>query len=339
MKSIKCCLLICLIISSTAYSLSNANPAIDAFESENYKLAKALFEKDKGSAVSKLYLGRLEIKNGNLDEAEELIKDALDMKPNDSNYHYWFASISGIQARNASIFSAPGYASDSKQHFIKAVELDPNNIQALSGLISYYTHAPSIVGGSIEKARELSVKLTELDKKEGLAAQINIHRQEDETDKLLEKSEMLANAFPNSPEALLRAGFSFQTAKKYEKAFQYFTKASSITENQLDRSLKAREKKGERIASTSALYQIGRNGVLGDVKIDEGIIALESYLKLTPSKSQASHNWAKLRLAALYLKNGDKVKAKSLALVAKNDKSGGGPRKLAKKLLKKITKS
>ncbi|PCI72353.1 MAG: hypothetical protein COB38_04325 [Gammaproteobacteria bacterium] len=339
MKLIKYYLLMALIFSGFVSGLSNANPAVLAFEDENYELAKELFEKDNDSAVSKLYLGRLEIKDGNFDEAEELIKEALDMKPNDSNYHYWFASISGIQAGNASIFSAPGYASDSKEHFIKAVELDPNNVQALSGLISFYIQAPSIVGGSIDKARELTIQLTELDKKEGLLAHISLHRSENETDKELAKAEELASAFPNSSEALLKAGFSYQGAKRYENAYQYFTKASSIKESDLDATLNKKEKKSEKISSTSALYQIGRNAVLGGIKIDEGIIALESYLELTPFKSQPSHNWAKLRLAALYLRNGNKVKAKALALVAKSDKSDGGPSKLAKRLLRKIKKS
>ena len=216
MKLIKYYLLMTLVTSSLVSGLSNANPAVDAFQDENYELAKELFEKDKENAISKLYLGRLEIRNGNFDEAEELIKEALDMKPNDSNYHYWFASISGMQAGNASIFSAPGYASDSKEHFMKAVELDPNNVQALSGLISFYIQAPSIVGGSIDKASELTIKLTKLDKKEGLSAQISLHRSENETDKELEKAEELAIAFPNSSEALLKAGFSYQGAKRYE---------------------------------------------------------------------------------------------------------------------------
>lgn len=339
MKLIKYYLIISLIVSSLLSELSNANPAVLAFEDENYDLAQELFEKDKDSAVSKLYLGRLAMNKGNLDDAEELIKDALAMKPNDSNYHYWFASISGMQAGNASIFSAPGYASDSKEHFIKAVELDPNNVQALSGLISFYTQAPSIVGGSIEKARTLSIKLTELDKKEGLLAQISLHSKENETVKQLEKSEELANAFPDSPEVLLRVGFSYQNAKQYENAFRIFSQASSVKMSESDASLSKKEKRSKRIASMDALYQIGRNAVLGGIKIDEGIIALETYLELTPNKSQPSHNWAKLRLAALYLKQGNKAKAKALALVAKSDKSDTGPRKLAKKLLRKIKKS
>ncbi|PHS18920.1 MAG: hypothetical protein COA86_07065 [Kangiella sp.] len=339
MTLIKYYLFMALMFLALGSGLSKANPAVLAFEDENYELAKELFEKDKDSAISMLYLGRLEMKSGNLDEAEELIKEALEMKPNESNYHYWFASISGIQAGSASIFSAPGYASDSKEHFIKAVELDSNNVQALSGLISFYTQAPSIVGGSIDKARELTIKLTELDKKEGLSAQINLHRSENETEKELEKAEELAKAFPNSSEALLKVGFSYQGAKKYEKAFLHFASASSIKESEFDKSLNKKEKRSEKFASSSALYQIGRNAVLGNIKIDEGITALESYLELTPHKSQPSHNWANVRLSALYLKKGNKVKAKALALVAKSDKSEGGPRKLAKKLLRKIKKS
>ena len=336
-KNIVVTLLIVLISPLSIFV--QANPAIEAFEEGNNQLAKTLFEKNKDSAESKLYLGRLAMREGELDDAEELIKEALEMKPNDSNYHYWFASISGMQAGNASIFSAPGYASDSKEHFIKAVELDPNNIQALTGLIGFYTQAPSIVGGSTEKAQQLSVKLLKLDKKEGLSAQINLHRKEGETEKEFEKVEELATAYPNSSEVLLRAGFAYQGAKKYETSYEYFIKASSIKESDLDESLNKKEIKGEKLAAMNALYQVGRNAVLGDIKVDEGIIALESYLKLTPNKSQPSHNWAKVRLAALYLEKGDKNKAKELALAAKKDKSDGGPRKLATKLLRKIKKS
>ncbi|MFT6734710.1 MAG: tetratricopeptide (TPR) repeat protein [Polaribacter sp.] len=339
MKLTKYYLLIGIIISSLLSALINANPAIQAFEDENYELAKELFEKDKGSAISKLYLGRLEMKNGNLDEAEELIKSALNMKPNDSVYHYWFASISGVQAGNASIFSAPGYASDSKKHYMKAVELDPTNIEALSGLISFYTQAPSIVGGSIEKAQKLAIKLTELDRKEGLVTQISIHRKENETAKELQKAEELVLSFPNSSEALLKAGFSYQGAKSYEHAFEHFTNASKFKDKLLGGDLNKKDKKNEALASMDALYQIGRNAVLSGIKVEEGVLALESYLKLVPNKNQPSLNWATVRLADLYFKMGNKEKAVMLAIAAKKDKSDGGPRKIAKKLLKKIKNS
>ena len=162
-KSLTLKKLILIFTAFIATPMAYANVAIEAFEAEDYERAEKLLKQQEATPETKLYLARTAMHLGKLDDAEEIMEEVLESKTNDSNAHYWFARISAQQAANASIFSAPGYASDAKEHFIKAVELDPNNTDAIQGLMGFYSQAPAIVGGSMEKAHELANKLTELD--------------------------------------------------------------------------------------------------------------------------------------------------------------------------------
>jgi len=328
------CQLMLLII--TLFSLSTtADPAIKAFDEGNYEQAEQLF-KSKNKPEFKLYLARTAMHLGKLDDAEDLMTEMLKEQPNNSEAHYWFARISAQQASNASIFSAPGYASDAKKHFSKAIELDPKNADAIRGLMGFYSQAPSIVGGSMEKAHKLAIKLTEINPQAGLLAQMNLHRRENNNDKVSSLLSQLTEQYNDSANAMLNVGLIYQTRKEYAKALTSFTKATTANTSQFFKSLNEKEQKTAIKAAYGAKYQIGRNAVLSDTEIEKGIQALETYLGYELFRGQPSHNWARTRLAALYLKQGNKLKAKELIAIAVKDDSDGGPQKLAKKLLKAI---
>lgn len=50
-----------------------------------------------------------------------------------------------------------------KKAMEKAVELDPNDVTGLIGLVRFHTNAPEIAGGSLEKAKELAGRILRLD--------------------------------------------------------------------------------------------------------------------------------------------------------------------------------
>ena len=58
------------------------------------------------------------------------------------------------------------YAEKSKESLERAVELDPENVAALTDLMKYYKRAPGFLGGSDEKAREISKRLEKLKDKD-----------------------------------------------------------------------------------------------------------------------------------------------------------------------------
>jgi Flp pilus assembly protein TadD len=49
-----------------------------------------------------------------------------------------------------------------RKAFEKSVELDPNHVPGLIGLIRYYTNAPEIAGGSLEKAKEFALRVQKI---------------------------------------------------------------------------------------------------------------------------------------------------------------------------------
>jgi len=306
--------------------------AIKAFDNNSYEQAKQLFKKLDKSARRSFYLGQIALQEKDVDEAEEYFEDAVVQEPNNVEYNYRYGAINFQQAANASIFSAMGYASDGKKYHLKALELDPNYVPALRGMIGFYVQAPSIAGGSLEKAAEMVKRLIKIDEEKGLLGQLSIYQSEEKQEKELVIAKDLATKYANSAQALYVAGLSFQNAKKYDEAFNYFEQGSVI------------KNVDDKYFSLSAMYQIGRTAVISETNAEKGIKALESYRSvdqeyIVTHNDLPGLNWAAYRLAALYLSVGEKDKAKKLAKMASKDKHDKKLRKRADKLLKEISRS
>jgi tetratricopeptide (TPR) repeat protein len=78
---------------------------------------------------------------------------AVNLAQSNSMYHLWLGREYGGKAANVNALSAASYAKKTKAEFEQAVQLDPTNLQARSDLAEYYTEAPSIMGGGVDKAR------------------------------------------------------------------------------------------------------------------------------------------------------------------------------------------
>ena len=50
-----------------------------------------------------------------------------------------------------------------RKAFEKSIELDPNHVSGLIGLARFYTNAPEIAGGSLEKAAEFAIRVQKLE--------------------------------------------------------------------------------------------------------------------------------------------------------------------------------
>ncbi|TQV89252.1 tetratricopeptide repeat protein [Aliikangiella coralliicola] len=313
-----------LLASIMSASAAWASSAIDAFEQEDYPKAKKLFRSHSDKIEADYYLGRIALIEKELDTAEDYLEKAVEALPENPDYHFWYGLVNARQAANASIFTAPGYASDAKAHFKKALAINPSHVKAMKGLISFYSNAPAIAGGSDEKALAMADKLYAVDAKEGLISKIAIYREQQELDDELKIAQQLMNDFPDSPRALLKAGFAYQYAKQYERALEIFEKAVK------------KQNEDEANYLTGALYQIGRTAALSEKYTQRGIEALRRYLEKDISSDLPSIYWAKFRLASLYLRQGNKEDARQLALEVSKNKDDVTLAKRAKKLLKKI---
>ena len=78
---------------------------------------------------------------------------AIALAPNKSAYHLWLGRAYGEKADASSFFTAAGLARKVRASFERAVELDGSNVPARTDLAEFYSEAPGIVGGGVDKAR------------------------------------------------------------------------------------------------------------------------------------------------------------------------------------------
>lgn len=91
---------------------------------------------------------------GNSAEAEKRFEAAIKLEPNRAEHHLWLGRAVGEQAQRANPLKQGMMARRIKGSWERAVELDPNMIEAREGLITFYLMAPRVMGGSVPKAKE-----------------------------------------------------------------------------------------------------------------------------------------------------------------------------------------
>ncbi|WP_161570788.1 tetratricopeptide repeat protein [Granulicella sibirica] len=92
------------------------------------------------------------------EQAEKAVAEceaAVAAAPNDSVDLMWLARAYGQKASHAGPIAGYSLGKKVGQTFKRAVEADPSNLDAVNDLGEFYTQAPGIVGGGVDKARPL----------------------------------------------------------------------------------------------------------------------------------------------------------------------------------------
>jgi Flp pilus assembly protein TadD len=100
---------------------------------------------------------------GEFKKAGEAFERATLTNPENSIYFHWLGKAYGRRAETSSPFTAPAWASKARQAFEKAVALDGRNLEAINDLFSYYLEAPGFLGGGLNKAADLALRIKAVD--------------------------------------------------------------------------------------------------------------------------------------------------------------------------------
>ena len=84
---------------------------------------------------------------------------AVASAPSSSDNQMWLGRAYGLKASHASPFSALRLAIKVRTAFERAVQLDPENVHAMSDLGEFYVAAPSLIGGGLDKAQALAARM------------------------------------------------------------------------------------------------------------------------------------------------------------------------------------
>lgn len=140
--------------------------AREHYNSTRYEEALRILKQDQ--TVDALTLaGQSWFMLGEFKKAAESLEKAASLKPDSSDLQLWLGRAYGRRAETAFPVTAPRLASKARDHFEKAVQLDPGNVAALGDLFEYYLQAPGFLGGGKDKAASVAGKIAALDPAEG----------------------------------------------------------------------------------------------------------------------------------------------------------------------------
>ncbi len=88
------------------------------------------------------------------DRAESSCRKAASLDPANSRFHLWLGRVYGEKADRKTFLAAAGLAGKVRGEFERAVQLNPQDVDARLDLAEFYLEAPGIVGGGEQKARE-----------------------------------------------------------------------------------------------------------------------------------------------------------------------------------------
>ncbi|HEV8241254.1 MAG TPA: tetratricopeptide repeat protein [Thermoanaerobaculia bacterium] len=273
-------------------------PGIQAFEARRFEEARKFFApyaaahpKDAEAAD---YLGRTLLSLHQPDDAVDWLEKATQLAPRRSDYLVHLAQAYGRAAQEASMLRKPGLAKSAQQACLKAIEIDPGNLDAREFLVTFYLVAPGIMGGDDDKAREQADEIAKRDPVRGALAHANVAVDAKDfagAEKILK--EALAK-HPNEPRLQLALGTFYQSQQRWDAAFELYETVLAADPN-----------------AWNAVYQIGRTAALSGKRLDRGVETLKRYVGHTPDAESPPLANAHYRLGMVYEKQGNKPAARA----------------------------
>jgi len=288
-------ILLLVLLTSNVFAQNTIDKAKKLWEAKNNTEAKniltAIDEDSKDYAAAQYYLGRISFDEGNFEDASEFFEEAVDANDKVADYFSWLGNTYATIAQKANMLSQGILAPKMKNAWEKSIELDPNDINSRQSLIQYYLRAPSFMGGSVEKAKEMAKQIIKIKPAEGHLQYGNIYAKENNP-QAAEKEYL--EAIKANPDYSTVLGIFYVNQNQYDKAFAYFEDA--IKRNPKD---------------YASIYQIGRTSALSGQKLERGEECLKKYLTYQPKQNEPSYAGANMRLGQIFEKRGNKAEAKN----------------------------
>jgi Flp pilus assembly protein TadD len=228
----KLCALLALAAAAASAAGLELDRARNLYNSTDFdgslRLLRAMPVKD-GAAYE--LIGRNYYMQHDFKQATEALEKALAADPGNSGYALWLGRAYGRRAEAAGPFTAPAYASKTRQYFEKAVQLDSRNLDALNDLLEYYLEAPGFLGGGLDKAAATAGRIAQVDAAEGHAAQARLAEKKKEYGAAEQSFRRAVESAPYQVSRLVDLARFLMRRGRDQEAEQTFAKAEKLAPN------------------------------------------------------------------------------------------------------------
>jgi hypothetical protein len=232
----------------------------------------------------------------NFDTAVKECQQAVEVEGQNSDYHLWLGRALGEKASRASFVSAYGLAKRTREEFEQATQLNPRNAEALADLGEFYSSAPGVVGGGMDKAQGVAAQLDKVDPARAHELRARI-------------------AEGNKDYATAEREFHAAIATSMHPAFQWMTLASYLRRRQRLDEMDAAVQKGWNLAQQDKHAAVAlNNGASVLIKANRNLALaakmLDAYLASPLKTEEAPAFTAHVQRARVAVKLGDTARTK-----------------------------
>lgn len=224
----------------------------------------------------------------------DLYEQAVKLAPNNAEYHYYLGAAYGELAQKAGMIKQARLAPKIKGLFERAVELDPNYIEARLALIDYYTIAPGFMGGDMDKALQQAGEIKKRNGIEGHRAFARVYTRQKKMDLARKEYVDGVRENPTSARAHYLLGSYLINDKNWTGSLQELEAAVKLDP-----------------AYMPSYLRIGQVAALSESHYARGEEALRKYLTHKPTMQEIGHTSTWYYLGMIQEKQGKKADAKA----------------------------
>ena len=173
-------------------------------------------------------LAAQEQQQGQFAEAVSALAKATQLDATKPEYFSALGIALSQRLNQAEFAQRPMLASRMRKAFARSVDLDPKHLPGLIGLARFYSNAPEIAGGDLGKARELALRVRELNPFLGELELANVAEHAEDYAEALGRYEAALKLQPKSAPLHVSAGRMLLQLGRKDEARAHFTQALEI---------------------------------------------------------------------------------------------------------------
>ncbi len=244
---------------------------------------------DARNAEAHFLLGEVLYAFADYQQASEEANKAVTLDDSKSDYHLLLGNCLSGLVDSAGVFKKMSLARQIKAEFERAVALNPQNIAAHTALVEFYIQAPSIAGGSLDKAVEQVRQISALDAAEGHYAMAVFYLDQKKLAEAEQEYKAAIAADPKRAKYYVQLAFLYISEKKDSEAPAVFKHALEVDPNYLP-----------------GYFGVARSDLLSGQNLDEAERFFKKYVTRWPDEYDPSLSNAHWRLGQVYEKEGKK---------------------------------